>query len=268
MNTASDELIREHYRKVAQTHGASPRSSMEDDFVREKELEWITGLFAHLQKRCTGGMQVLDLGCGNGYALSRVSALARATDRFWAVDFSLELLEIARGRNLPNCEFNSGDARSLSFSSGHFDFVYTERCLINILEWEGQKQALNEIARTLKPGGHYLMIECFADGLANKNKARGECGLPPIPEAYHNRYFEPEPFREAIEGSFEAVEFPPSELPLARNFLSSYYFISRVLYPSVTKGEVARNSEMAKFFSFLPPIGNYSPIQAWVLRRK
>ena len=80
MTTANDDLIREHYRKLAATHGDSPRSSMEDDFVRERELEWITSLF-WLLKRDTKGLNVLDLGCGNGYALSRVCASARPSGK-------------------------------------------------------------------------------------------------------------------------------------------------------------------------------------------
>ena len=59
-----------------------------------------------------------------------------------------------------------------------------------------------------------------------------------------------------------------SGLPLPWNFLSSYYFVSRVLYPAMLNGsEVVRNSEIAKFFSYLPPMGNYCPIQAFVLRK-
>jgi ubiquinone/menaquinone biosynthesis C-methylase UbiE len=145
--------------------------------------------------------------------------------------------------------------------------VYTERCLINILDWEGQSQALREIARVLKPGGSYLMIECFTDGLANNNKARAECGLQPIDAAYHNLYFDPEKFAAAIAPLFDRVT-DESSFPLPGNFLSSHYFVSRVLYPAMARGEVFRNSEVAKFFSFVPPMGNYSPIQAHVLRKK
>jgi ubiquinone/menaquinone biosynthesis C-methylase UbiE len=264
--TNSDEVIREHYRKVAEAHGDSPRSSMEDDTVREKELEWITGYFRHLQKT-QASLRVLDLGCGNGYALGRLALEARAGDTFCGLDFSPELLEIARRRGLKNCVLDRGDARALQFGDNEFNFVYTERCLINILDWEGQAQALREIARVLKPGGSYLMIECFTDGLANNNKARAECGLKAIDAAYHNLYFEPEKFATAIAPIFDRVS-DESEFPLPANFLSSHYFVSRVLYPALTRGEVVRNSEVAKFFSFLPPVGNYSPIQAHVLRKK
>jgi ubiquinone/menaquinone biosynthesis C-methylase UbiE len=264
---SADDLIREHYRKVAENHGTSPRSSMEDDYIREQELAFLTGYFSVLMARAARPMRVLDLGCGNGIALTRMLPLSRDNDLFWGIDFSPELLEIARSRNLPRCTHTQGDARDLAFESGFFDFAYTERCLINILDGESQETALNEIARVLKPGGTYLMIECFNDGLENSNKARADCGLPPISVAYHNKYFDKRAFLDAIRPTFEIVE-SQSEFAMPSNFLSSYYFVSRVLYPALTKGEVVRNSEVAKFFSFFPPVGNYASIQAYILRKK
>ena len=62
------------------------------------------------------------------------------------------------------------------------------------------------IARVLKSGGDYLMIECFTDGLANNNKARADCGLPPIPEAHHNKYFDKDSLFNAIRNIFHVVD--------------------------------------------------------------
>ena len=263
-----DQLIREHYREVAEKHGASSRSSMEDDVVRQKEIEWIGKTLQVLQVRHQDRLKVLDLGCGNGFALQALSELYPAC-RFWGIDFSEELLTIARARNL-RLELSQGDARHLSFADSSFDFVYTERCLINILDTSEQMGALHEIARVLKPGGHYLMIECFTDGLEGNNKARADCGLPAIKEANHNKYFEKAALLNEINGLFTPAELSELErrsFPFHNNFLSSYYFVSRVLYPAMTKGNVVRNSEVAKFFLFLPPIGNYSPIQAFLWKR-
>lgn len=269
MLTSNDELVRAHYRHVAETHGPSPRSGMEDDFVREKELDWISRYQDLARLRHQRPLQILDLGCGNGYTLARLSEKS-LPDRYWGLDFSDELLEIAKSRNLPRCVLTQGDARRLTFGAETFDLVYTERCLINILDPEEQIQALHEVARVLKSGGDYLMIECFTDGLANNNKARADCGLPAIKEASHNRYFEKEVLFANTRNLFKVLDFAEfgTEAPLASNFLSSYYFISRVLYPALLRGgEVVRNSDIAKFFSFLPPIGNYSPIQVFVLRK-
>ena len=269
MPGSNDELVRAHYRQVALTHGASPRSSMEDDHVREKELEWIRSYLDLLRQQYQRPLNILDLGCGNGYALATL--LGRASpDRFWGVDFSTELLRIAESRGLPACTLMQGDARELAFETGTLDFVYTERCLINILEPGEQTQAIREISRVLRSGGDYLMIECFTDGLANNNKARADCGLPPIKEAHHNRYFDKQACFAAVRDVFSVVDTTAlgPQISLQSNFLSSYYFISRVLYPALLHGgEVVRNSEIAKFFSFLPAIGNYSPIQAFVLRK-
>ena len=269
MPASNDELVRAHYRQVAQTHGASPRSSMEDDHVRERELEWISSYHNLLRQRCQRPLNILDLGCGNGYALTTLLRTA-SPDHFWGVDFSEELLRIAESRSLPNCILMEGDARQLAFDTDTFDFVYTERCLINILEPQEQIQAIREIGRILRPGGDYLMIECFTDGLANNNKARADCGLPPIKEAHHNKYFDKDACFAGVRDVFSVLDTTElgSHISLRPNFLSSYYFVSRVLYPALLHGgEVFRNSEVAKFFSFLPPIGNYSPIQAFVLRK-
>src|SRR5664280_3070435 len=99
MPSSNDELVRAHYRQVAQTHGASPRSSMEDDHVREKELEWIRSYLDLFRQRYQRPLNILDLGCGTGYALATLLETA-SPDRFWGVDFSAELLRIAESRGL------------------------------------------------------------------------------------------------------------------------------------------------------------------------
>jgi ubiquinone/menaquinone biosynthesis C-methylase UbiE len=269
MTASNDEVILAHYRQIAETFGPSPRSTMEDDFVREKEVEWILTYRNLLSLKVRRPLHILDVGCGNGYTLAKLCGSA-ASDHVTGLDFSEELLNITRERNLPNCTLVKGDVRHLQFEDGTFDYVYSERCLINLLDPQEQIMAIGEIARVLTIGGDYLMIECFTDGLVNNNKARADCGLAPIPEAHHNRYFEKENVFSAVCNIFELVNVRElgDDVTLHSNFLSSYYFTARVLYPSLLHGsEVVRNSEVAKFFSFLPPMGNYSPIQAFVFRK-
>ena len=264
----NDEVIRAHYKVVAEKHGASPRSSMEDEFVRSKEIECILNVYRFSKEKSQQPLKVLEIGCGNGYALETLASLDR-TDQFWGLDFSEELLSIAGARKVPNCVFMQEDVRSLSRELPLFDFVYTERCLINILDQKEQWAALRQIAKVLKPQSYYLMIEGFADGLRNYNKARSECGLSEVPQAVHNRNFEKDELFEGIRDLFTVEDGSQlGKYSVASNFLSSYYFVSRVFYPALTKGEVVRNSEVAKFFSFLPPIGDYSTIQAFVLQKK
>lgn len=260
----SDDLLRRHYREEADRWGESPFSTMDDEIIRARETDLVLKFVDALGR---SPLRIGDIGCGNGYTLQLLTRHWPG-HRYWGVDFTRELLDIARSRGLVNCEFIEGNASSLEFDDSFFDAVYTQRCLINILDWEGQKAALGEIHRALKPGGHYLMIECFTDGLLNNNRARRECGLTELKQANHNSYLDKELLLQAVEGRFSVIEpdrlgagLPPS------NFLSSHYFVARVLHALVTKGEQTKNTEFVKFFSFLPPIGNYSPIQAFVLTR-
>ncbi len=261
MATEKDAIVREHYKGVAEKYGASAQSTMEDEVIRNKEIEQILAFVDLVGKEQS--LRIVDLGCGNGYTLGVLTS-ARPGNKYRGLDASEELLKIARDRQLPNCEFLHSDARHLTLDDNSIDAIYTERCLINILDWKQQLDAFREIHRVLIPGGHYLMIECFTDGLQNNNKAREECGLDSLKEAYHNKYFEKERLFEAIDDLFTIVE--PSTL--ASNFLSSHYFIARVLHPLVTKGTAIKNTEFVKFFSMLPPFGNYSPIQSYILRKR
>jgi ubiquinone/menaquinone biosynthesis C-methylase UbiE len=243
---------------------------MEDDVARDKETQLIEHFI-----RVTAGLQsrprrVLDAGCGNAFTLERLS-LAAPQDEHWGVDASIDMLAVGCRRPAAR-RLAAGSAQSLPFAAPSFDIVVSQRCLINILDWEGQREALAEIARILRPGGFFLMIEGFEDGLRANNQARRECGLEELRPAHHNLYLEKTILFAELGRWFRVVE--PQELDpdepdrLASNFLSSHYFVARVLYAALNKGEWVRNAEVMKFFSFLPPLGNYSPIQALVLKRE
>ncbi|HYC41309.1 MAG TPA: class I SAM-dependent methyltransferase [Chitinophagaceae bacterium] len=267
---SNDEIIREHYRTQAQKHKDSALSTMEDPITRQKELDLIRNFFRLPAIRAAAG-KVLEVGCGNGYTLSRL--LTEFPEYlFTGIDFSEDLLEIARSRNLSGVRLEQGDARNLHFDSASFDVLFTERCIINLLSWEEQQQALNEMHRVLKPGGHLLFIESFTEGYENLNKARNELGLESIPMPHHNNYFERPVFEAFVLQQFEIVDpqqLGGQPLDVPRNFLSSHYFVARVLHPLLTKGDPnMKNTELVKFFSFLPPSGCYAAIEAYVLRKK
>ena len=271
MSRSYDEAILEHYRSQAEKHGDSPRLAMEDDVVRTKEMDFVRNFVGGvLQDRKDA--DVLDAGCGNGYVLQELVGSGLQA-RFQGFDYSPELVSIAQGRDLPGCQVQRGDVRSLPFPDDAFDAAYTVRVLINLLDWSDQELGLAEIHRVLKPGGLYLMIECFEEALERNNKARTEVGLAPIAAAGHNLYLQRERFFRSITDMFDVVDLDTLDAPdpgyrFQENFLSTHYFVARVLHPLVTKGDWVRNTEFVKFFSHLPPYGDYSPIQAHVLRKK
>jgi len=260
----AEDPILEHYRREAERHAHAPTSTMADLTTRELEVEAILAWVGRAVSEASEEARILEVGCGNGYLLRALR------DRFPAaalvgVDLSSDMLALARERSIPGCEIRREDVRSLPFPDASFDVVVSERCLINVPDEDGQARALREIHRVLRPGRHAILVEAFTGGLERLNRARAELGLPPNEIPPFNRWFDEAWFRERVEEGFAILDDPG--LP-SRTFLSSHYFVSRVLYPAVTRAEIRYNTEFVRFFRFLPPQGDYAPIQLSPLRRR
>ncbi|MEJ7626516.1 MAG: class I SAM-dependent methyltransferase [Ferruginibacter sp.] len=269
-SSANDTVIKEHYKIQAEKHLDSALSTMEDPIIRQKEVEIITNFF-NLPLIRENVKDVLEIGCGNGYTINLLKQKFPGYN-FTGLDFSEDLLSIANKRNLENVNFCQGDVRKLEFADASFDVIYTERCIINLLTWEEQQQALNEMHRILKKDGYILFMESFTDGYENLNKARTELGLDLIAMPHHNLYFDKSTFEPFVSKKFKIMDpvemGAVNDIVLNRNFLSTHYFVARVMHPLSTKGDpFLKNTEFVKFHSFLPPSGCYAAIQVYFLKK-
>ena len=261
--------IKAHYIREAEEFGDSKQATMRDTNIRDKEVEKIIECLNAL-KAYFKNPKTLEIGCGNGYTAEQI---ARQSDveSLVCIDFCDDFIKIAKKRNLKNVTFKIGDVLNLEFGDASFDIIYTERCLINLESWEKQQKALNEIRRVLKAGGAFLMIEAFTDGLDNLNKARKTVGLDAIAQPYHDLYFNKEKFSQFIRGKFETFSIAHTDFVSGNyeNFLSSYYFGSRVLYPALIAGkkELVYNNKFVEFFRYLPGYGNFSPVQMFIFTK-
>src|SRR5687768_8220355 len=170
MVDSAHELVLEHYRQEALVHELQPTSTMLDQTTRELEVKAIVACLDSLQP-LTGKVSLLEIGCGNGFLLNVLR------DRFPSVelvgaDYSPDMVRLASMRALERCQIRREDVRALTLPTASVDVVVSERCLINLPDGEAQDQALREIHRVLKPGGHVVLIEAFTDGIANLNRAR------------------------------------------------------------------------------------------------
>lgn len=102
----------------------------------------------------TGPDRTLELGCGTGELLPEIALRSRVVVGF---DFSDSMLEAARQR-VAKSEIDAviirGDARALPFVDEEFDSVVSTFPASFI----ASKTTLNEIARVLKPGGHFAVV--------------------------------------------------------------------------------------------------------------
>lgn len=94
------------------------------------------------------GTRVLEAGCGTGLILERAAKVAHEAK---GVDLSTGMLEKARARGLDVCE---GDLTRLPFADNTFDVVYSFKVLPHV---ERIREAVAELSRVTRPGGHLLL---------------------------------------------------------------------------------------------------------------
>lgn len=259
--------VKKHYEEQANEFGASKLMSMKDINVKDMEIIEIIK-YLRILKTNYYNPKILEVGCGNGYTAEKINEELNL--KLTGLDFCEDLVKIAKGRKLEYTNFQVGTVLDLSFNNSAFHIAFTERCLINLKSWEKQKKALNEIWRVLKKGGVFIIIEAFTDGLKDLNQARKAVGLEQIKQPFHNRYINKQLFLDFIKGKFQhySINHPEFAEEYNRNFLSSYYFGSRVVYPALIKnGKMEYNNKFIEFFKFIAPYGNYSYIQSFVLEK-
>ena len=96
-------------------------------------------------------VRVLDIGCGAGVLLSE----AAVTNVRIGMDYSMESLHLAR-RLDASFRLCRGDMLALPFQDGAFDVVVF--CgMMEVPQRARKVQAVQELARVLRPGGHLLL---------------------------------------------------------------------------------------------------------------
>jgi len=104
------------------------------------------------------GKYILDVGCGNGYdSLLFTSYGAKVV----GIDISPESIKTSQKNSKifhldDSVQFEVGDATKLRFPSNSFDIVYSFSVIDHIPTGEGRQQAINEMARVVKPEGHVV----------------------------------------------------------------------------------------------------------------
>lgn len=90
----------------------------------------------------------LEIGCGQGFLLASLSVREK-----YAVDLSAEALKVARTKT--KARFSIALAERLPFPAKYFDLIACVGVMEHFLDI---KEALQEIRRILKPGGHFVTL--------------------------------------------------------------------------------------------------------------
>ena len=230
---------------------------MADPNIGRLEVEALTSLL-HDGEKC------LAVGCGDAAALIEI-ARARRLDLL-CVDRSDELIRAAKRHSEQGISGRVGFAQADILTLGYqeaFDVVFTDRCLVGLPTWRDQKRALGNLARALRRGGRLILLEAFVDGLATLNAAREEIGLERVAPGPDALLLDADKTTSALTGCCV-------NLSGEHNFLSTYAFGSKILYPALARAggqPVADYSLFVRYFSMLPALGNYSDTRILVFSK-
>ncbi|MFT5115355.1 MAG: SAM-dependent methyltransferase [Parasphingorhabdus sp.] len=255
-----DEVIKQHYDKVANAEKDAPSSTMADAYIRQQETEFILRrINDYLAKnaRQPEAVKIMDVGCGNGYSLE-VLQKEFPTAQICGLEYTDSLREVAvkRFESSP-VEIYPGDIRQAETIPDDIDVLICQRVLINLLNPEDQARALQNLVDKVGSNGLLIFIECFNSGLNQLNDARSEFGIEKLPPAHHNLYLQDDFFAHQQLDIFDNSE---------ENYLSTHYFVTRVLHQAFLDGtgsEFKRNSHFVSFFTraLNPGVGEYTPLR-------
>ena len=99
----------------------------------------------------------LDLGCGTGEMLKLI--LQKDIHKeLYGIDLSEEMLAVAKSKLPEQVKLLLGDSEALPFPDNAFDVVY---CNDSFHHYPAPQNVLREVNRVLKPGGTFLMGDCW-----------------------------------------------------------------------------------------------------------
>ena len=134
-------------------------------------IDGIIPLVPGLPDRLQAGIDVADLGCGQGHAIN-LMASTFPKSRFVGYDFSEEGVaagkEEAKRLNLTNARFEAVDVAALS-APGQYDFV---AAFDSIHDQAQPAKVLKNIATALRPEGTFLMVDMAASTNLHENLDR------------------------------------------------------------------------------------------------
>lgn len=231
----------------------------QDKYAKQLEIEAIASYISD-------GMRILDFGCGNG--ITAIEIARRYNVQIVGIDYAEKMIIAAKenlnkyGNLKGKIDFLTGDHNTLYSIGAKFDLIYTERTIINLLDWKEQKSAILRIFSLLKTNGKYIMCENSQDGLNKINHFRKCANLNEIIPPWHNRYL--------VDEEVNKIKFPGIELETINPFSSTYYFISRIINAWMADQEGKEpdyDATINKLGMELPPYGDMAQTKIWVWKK-
>lgn len=267
--------IKKHWNENAKSNTTSILSTTKTPTIKKLEIDAFYRAIINLSDNNKQG-RLLEVGCGNGYNLFGLKQLLPNL-RLQGVDYSEDMIDAAKKINNEKynseIEFSVADALKIpneKLKSYTYDFIITNRMLINLNSWRLQQEALQNIVELLKPSGSLIIIENFVNSYSSQNELRELIGLPSrIPDSY-NKFLD--------ENLFEKFVTEEIGLKILKidNFASLHDILLYVLFPHLNSGTISYDhplmNSVVELLVNLPnersgSFGNFGQNNLYVLRR-
>jgi len=251
-------IIMVHNNKEVLEYWNKPEvESMYDKYLINAEIDLICS-------KITEGSKILDAGCGEGEGALVYSQIKNTIVH--AADFSETRLLKAKERlsHLSNIKLFQIDFLSDYKIDDDYDFIVSQRFLINLMEWELQKKVILDLTKHLKKGGKLLMLEGSEDGVKELNDFRFMFGLEPIEIKWHNLFFQNDLLKSFLkENDLKIIE---------EDGFGEYFLLTRGIRPYFEKhlnweSDFNRISSKTNLRDCLNLRAKFSRLVLWVIER-
>jgi len=230
---------------------------MYDKYLLEAEIQLI-------KNQLIPNTKILDAGCGEGEGTHEYAKIADSI--IHAADFSDVRLKKAsqRLRGYDNISLKKVDFLGEYILDNDYDFIISQRFLINLITWDNQSKVLMDLMSRLKIGGKLLLLEGSRSGVEELNNFRSIWGLDPISVKWHNLFFDDDFLLTFMNNNgFKLID---------HKGLGSYFLLTRGIKPIIDK-KLEWNSEFNKIAATnkienILDIGlKFSRLKLWVFQK-
>lgn len=211
---------------------------------RRRLVRNLIGRFAPDQPRL-----ILDAGCGTGGTLDQL----RGMGELWGCDVAPEALAACRARGFDN--INRSPVEELNYPDERFDVVISCDVIEHI---EADRQALQEMARVLRPGGILVLTVPAHPRLWSAHDEALD----------HKRRYEAGVLRELVEGAGLDIELYSKAVAIAMPAILGAVAYRRLL--RLFSGGSGEPAEQTALFELPRPLNRaliwLLDVEAWLMR--
>lgn len=269
------EEIRKHWDHQAAKNRNSILSTTKTPTIKQLEINAFRQVIEKYNQEEINS-SLIEVGCGNGHNLFGLAGLFRRMSLV-GVDYSEEMISAAKSMKddlrVPNVSFATSNALSITdcdLGKKTYNFVLSNRMLINLNSWDLQRKALRNLRDLLDENGFLLVIENFTGSYNRQNDLREIVGLPRRTPDSYNKFLCEDEFEKYVTQELRL------EILETRNFASLHDVVLYVLLPLLNNGEISYSNPImgivAKLLSgmdyeYASTFGEFGQNYLYVLRK-